>query len=87
MAFKGVIAACIIEVSKAIFFGASKPANSAIFASCSNSYAVSIMEDYEFLREPVSIYYHPATKITGSASYFQMVQTKANTVWWSMRSH
>jgi hypothetical protein len=27
-------------------------------------YAVSIMEDYEFLREPVSIYYHPATKIT-----------------------
>lgn len=27
-------------------------------------FAVSIMEDYEFLREPVSIYYHPATKIT-----------------------
>lgn len=27
-------------------------------------YAVSIMEDYHFLRSPVSIYYHPGTKLT-----------------------
>lgn len=27
-------------------------------------YALSILEDYHFLRSPVSIYYHPATKIT-----------------------
>ncbi|PQV59483.1 hypothetical protein CLV53_11844 [Sediminibacterium magnilacihabitans] len=27
-------------------------------------YAMSIMEDYYFLRSPVSIYYHPGTKIT-----------------------
>lgn len=26
-------------------------------------FAVSIMEDYEFIREPVSIYYHPGTKM------------------------
>lgn len=26
-------------------------------------FVVSIMEDYEFLREPVSIYYHPGSKI------------------------
>ncbi len=27
-------------------------------------YAISIMEDYHFLRSPVAIYYHPGTKIT-----------------------
>ena len=27
-------------------------------------YAISIMEQYQFLRSPVSIYYHPGTKIT-----------------------
>lgn len=27
-------------------------------------YAISIMEEYHFLRSPVSIYYHPGTKLT-----------------------
>ena len=27
-------------------------------------YAISIMEEYHFLRSPVAIYYHPGTKIT-----------------------
>lgn len=27
-------------------------------------YVISIMDDYHFLRSPVSIYYHPGTKIT-----------------------
>src|SRR6478735_4366070 len=27
-------------------------------------YAISVMEDYHFLRSPVSIYYHPGTRIT-----------------------
>lgn len=26
-------------------------------------FAVSVMEDYEFMREPVSVYYHPGTKM------------------------